>query len=132
MENVLKENDEIRGFIDKNGILIKVATLNLGEDSVEIIAESILKYLEKATLPLNDTRIRRRESSKRVYQQYLVEHYNYIYIHLYYSPNRVEIKEMVGPSNPNLVSNFQRKRVMELCKGHVIVEELPKFLEKKK
>lgn len=126
MEDVLMNNQDIRGFIDPKGILIRVANLNLGEDPVEIVAESIIRNVEKRRCLDCDMSLQRR-TTNHFFRQYLIENYHYIYIHLQYKEECVEIKELQSSN----VTDCQRNRIKTLCKNGVESFDLPKTFEKK-
>ena len=129
MEDALMNNREIKGFIDPNGILIRIANINLGEDPVEIMAESILRNMEKCTTLGQEMKqaLKQMEPNK-LYRNYLIKTYFYIYIHLQYKDECVEIKEL---KSSNDVTECQRKRIKTLCKDGIKSIDLPKILEKK-
>lgn len=131
MENVLTHNKELQGFISKKGILIRVVDLGLGGDPVEIIAASILKDIEGTSILTNEIRGRIGKNVNHFFQDYLIERYHYIYIHLGYLDDKIDIKEIIAPRDLFDVTDMQRKKIMSLCKEAITIEEIPKLLEKR-
>ena len=131
MENVLTNKNEIRGFINKNGVFIKITSIDLGGDSVEMVAESLLRDFEKCTKLTLEIKhyLKSFTVSNRIFQLYLVEKYGYIYIHVKYLDDRVDIEELICPSNQNKINEQQRKQISKLCKGMSIPDNVPKVLE---
>lgn len=131
MENVLINDYEIKGFIDPNGILIRIANLELGEDPVEIVAESIIRDVERSKR-LDFDILSKKKKTKHFFRQYLVENYYYIYIHISYLDDKVEITEIIAPNHSFDISSTQKKKIISLCKQTITAEEIPKFLEKQR
>ncbi len=129
MENVLVNNRDVRGYIDPRGIFIRIAHLDLGEDLVEIIAESIVRNIEKSTVLEQTMKERYNTNGNRLYQNYLIDYYFYVYIHLYYGDESVEIREIKSPKDIEDVTDFQKNRIKILCKNGIATEDLPKILE---
>lgn len=136
MEDVLEfKRKYLRGFISPEGFLIRVTSIELeGSDPVEIIAESIVRNVERCTSLMKEIgEFSKREDDleNRSFQHYLIEKYGYVYIAIQYLDHKVEVEELVIPGHSKQVNELQRKRILQLLKEEQPFTIAPKILEKK-
>lgn len=136
MEDVLKNSPKvIRGFIDLEGVLIKVTNVEFYDSNpVEIVAasicESVLKYektKEQIQSELKQRGMNVAENS--LFQSYLIEACHYLYVHLCYEEQGVSIVEIKKSHDSYDALEIQKEKLRHLCKNAPINAQKLKILQ---
>lgn len=133
MEDVLTEK-RIRGFINQNGIFMKVTDISFDDlDVIEVTAESICFDIEKCLLSTAkiEEELKRLGiiSENKIFSSFLIEHYGYLYVELSGKNGSIDIINMIHPKDIKRITEHQKNRLKKLCHTSTdMIESNPKLL----
>ena len=134
MEDVLdRKNNELKGFISPEGLFVRVTNVSFEEsDTSEIIAESICRNVLNCDKTLDEMAqilyLKQIEFSyMTIFKNYLIEQYGYLYLHIKYLEDKVDICEL----SSSVINDIQKNKVIHFCKQNIEAEETVKQMIKK-